>query len=225
MYVLPTHLLNPDDVTVRVDRRTVSGGVALSGSEDAIETDGGGRVVVTYGNMAGDTPALERLLNAWDSYLAGGAVACLVPLVTLRTAPRLWIGGKPKPAPDFAGNDPIFPTAVGYRVRTIEAETVGDAALRATTLTIRMVRGSPVLGGEWFSIGERAHRVERVLSRDGLDYECRINPPLRVAVTDGAAVEFEWPVVKATLAIGGSLIPTLTYGLYGDVGATFVEAP
>lgn len=221
--IFPAHRLHPDSVTPRVTRSTLSGGTSLTGGEDLIVTDGGGRIEVTYGEMPVDDPAVERLLTAWDAFAAGGAGVFLVPLVTLRTAPRPYSGRAPADVSSFGDNDATFPTVVGYRVRLIEASVVGAATLRATAITIRIARGSPIQGGEWFSVADRAHRIVRVLSRSGLDATVQIDPPLRDPLTGDEAVEFEWPVVRARLAPGASLIPDMAYGLHGDVGATFVE--
>ncbi|WP_294260817.1 hypothetical protein [uncultured Sphingomonas sp.] len=223
--IFPAHLLNPDSVTPRLDRRTISGGVALSGDEDVIATDGGGRVVVEYGDMASDDPAMQRLLNQWDGYLAGGAALCLVPIVSFATAPRVWHGNAPRPSFAIAANDPVFPTSVAFQVRTIAAVNVGATALRATTISIRVDAGSPIVGGEWFGTGERVHSIVRVVSRSGSTAVCQIRPPLRAALPDGAPLEFEWPVVKARVTPGASLVPQLAYGMFGDVGAVFREAP
>jgi len=210
MFVFPTHRLNPSTVKPGIISRVVSGGVALSGEEDLVATDGGGRLKIDYSGIVLRTPDTLRLWNAWDGYLAGGVVACLVPLVSLVTAPRIYAGNAPRAAFAIGGDDPMFPETVAYQVRTISAETVGSAALRATTLTIDMLTGSLIKGGEWFSIGERGYRIVRVTARAGRQATCQIEPPLRAAVPDGTAVEFEWPVVKAAAMPSQDLALALT---------------
>lgn len=224
MFVFPTHLFNPQTVKPDVVGRVVSGGVALSGVEDAVSTDGGGRVRVDYSGIILRDPAKLRLWNAWNAHLKGGVVPCLVPIVSIATAPRPWGSGAPRAVFNFGGDDPMFPTSVGYRVRRISAATVGDAALRATSLVIEIIDGSPILGGEWFSIGERAHRIERVTTRAGMIVTVDIEPPTREAIDDGTAVEFEWPVVKARLVIGTDLGQSIQLNRRSEQSISFVEA-
>lgn len=226
MFVFPTHLFNPSVVKPDVIGRVVSGGVALSGVEDAVATDGGGRIRIDYSGIVLRDPTKLRLWNAWNAHLKSGVVACLVPLVSIATAPRPWAHGGPRPVFDIGGDDPTFPTEVKYRVRTIAAVTVGAAALRATTLTIEMTSGSPILGGEWFGIPgqSRGHRIERVTARSGMQATVIVEPPFRAAVADGTVIEFEWPLVKSTLIIGTDIGQAIQLNRRSEQSISFVEA-
>lgn len=224
MFVFPTHLFNPQTVKPDVVGRVVSGGVALSGEEDVVATDGGGRVRVDYSGIVLRDPTKLRAWNAWNAHLKSGVVACYVPLVSIATAPRPWAGSAPRPVFDIGGDDPMFPTEVAYRARSIAAATVGDVALRATEITIVITSGSPVQGGEWFSINGRGHRIERVTARDGMEATVAIEPPTREAIDDGTAIEFEWPVVKARLVIGTDLGQAIQLSRRSEQSISFVEA-
>lgn len=221
--IFPLHRLSVDSITPTVRKRTISGGTSISGEEDVIQTDGGGRIEVTVDGVQLDDPETQRLWNAWDAYLSGGVNECLVPLVTLGTGPRPWAGNLPVEPSVIGDNDDTYPTIVAYRAPLIRARLNADAALRATTLSVSVEQGSALQGGEWFSIGERAYRIERVIARAGMAFTIRTDPPLREAVTAGTLVEFEWPVVKARLSPGTSLIAPLMIGMYGDASAQFVE--
>lgn len=224
MFIFPAHLFCPNSVTAQVVGRVISGGVSLSGIEDVIATDGGGRVRVDFADISLSGPVEQRAWSAWTGHLGGGAVECLVPVVSIDTAPLPWAGRGLRPVSEFGGNDPVFPTSVGYRVPLIAARTVGASALRATQITIRMSKGSPLVGGEWFSIGQRAHRIIRIVSRSGTSATVRIEPPLRAAVPSNTVVEFEWPVMRARLAPDSNPAATIQLGSYSETAISFVEA-
>lgn len=223
MFIFPVHLFNPASIKAGVVENVISGGQALSGDEDVIATDGGGRWQITYSGINLRTAEQERKWDAWASHLAGGARAIYVPLVSLRTAPRPVAGvGLARPSAIYA-DDPYFPTEVRFASPYIVAQTVGAAALRATTLTILVTQGARIQGGEKFSINGRAHKIERVTARNGMQATCIISPPTRAAIGAGTAVEFGWPYVQCKAAIGQDLIPDMSFGRNGAVSVTFVE--
>jgi hypothetical protein len=223
MFVFPVHLFNPTSIKAGVVENVISGGTSLSGDEDVISTDGGGRWQITYGGISLRSLENERKWDAWVSHLAGGGRAIYAPLLSLRTAPRPIAGGIiARPSAIYA-DDAYFPTEVYFASPYIVAETVGAALLRATTLTISVTLGARVQGGEKFSVDGRAYKIERVTARSGQEATCVISPPLRAAIASGTAVEFGWPYVQAKAAVGQDLIPDMAFGRNGTVSITFVE--
>jgi len=222
-FIFPAHRFNPDPVKADVQVRTIQGGTSLAGETDVIATDGGGRWEITYFDLDLDSPALQRLLASWNSFMAGGAKSFLVPLLSIDTAPRPLSGGEATDPGAFAVDDDRFPLEVGYVTPHIVAEVAADAALRATTLRILVTTGSEIEGGEKFSIGTRGYKVERVLSRSGMTATCLITPPLRLAVSQGDAVNFDWPVTRCHLVPGQDISPEISLGLYGSIGISFEE--
>lgn len=223
MYIFPAHLFNPSSVKADIKARVIDGGVSLSGDSDTISADGGGRWHVEYGDISLNSPELERLWKQWNSYLAGGARACLVPLLSLRTAPRPFAGGRAMRVSDLRiEGDPAFPSAVRYASPYIVANTVGSAGLRSTLLTINVTQGSRIKGGETFSVGRRAYVIERIVAQSGQQATCVISPPLREAIPGGSVVNFEWPLVQTKLALGQDLGIAMTFG-YGTASLSFVE--
>ncbi len=223
MYIFPVHLFNPKSIKAKPRARVIDGGTALNGDQDVISADGGGRWYISYSGIAIRGPKMERLWAQWDSYLLGGARAVLVPLVSIRTAPRPIGASNPLRTSELYTDDEVFPTVTRYAVPYIQAATVGSAAARSIDLTINVIKGSRIQGGESFSIGGRAYIVERVTSRTGQSATCIISPPLRAAVADGTPVNFEWPVVQAKLAMGQDLGVDISFGGFGDTSITFVE--
>jgi len=223
VYIFPSHFFNPTNVRAGVVSTVISGGTAISGDETVIQTDGGGRWRIEYSDIDIGDPELERLWNQWVSYLRGGARAVLVPVLSIRTAPRPYVGGDDTDPSDLFWDDDAFPTFVRYASPHIVANLVGDAPLRATSLTLNVSQGARIRGGEKFSIGNRAYLIERVTARAGQQATCVISPPLRAGVANGSAVNFEWPLVQCRAELGQSLIPDMELGMFSNVSISFVE--
>lgn len=222
-YVFPIHLFRPTGAKSGIVENVISGGKALSGDEDVISTDGGGRWQVTYSGIDLRTPEQIRKWEAWVAHLAGGARVIYAPVYALVTAPRPIAGnGLARPSAIYA-DDPYFPTEVRFGSPYIVAELTADAALRATTISLLVTQGARVKGGEKFSVAGRAHKIERVTSATGLAATCVISPPLRAAADDGDALNFDWPIVQAKAALGQDLDPDLQFGRAAGLSITFVE--
>lgn len=223
MFIFPAHRFNPDPVRADVVPRVVSGGTALSGEEDVIQTDGGGRWEISYGEMDVDGIDLQRLWDAWTGHLAGGAQSVLVPILSLGTAPRPIAGNGFADPSDIYADDEYFPTEVRFASPHIVSVVGANAALRATTLQIVIEQGSRIQPGVKFSIGRRAYKVNRVTASGGLSATCVITPPLREAVTAGTSVNFDWPVVEARAVLGQDLGAAISLGMFGTTAISFVE--
>lgn len=219
MYIVPAHLWNPDPVRAGVQATTISGGTSLVGDETVIQTDGGGRIEVGYGEFDLDEELARRSYGAWQDYLAAGAQIVLVPVVKPEHMP-VPVGAADRP---FVTNDDYFPTAAAFQTPYVIAATVGNAALRATVLTIAVTQGSALKPDTWFGFARRAHKIRRILSVVGNQYTVEISPPLRHAVAGGTSVNFDWPVVQCKAVLGQDLIPAISLGKYGTMTVAFVE--
>lgn len=219
MYIVPVHLWNPDAVRAGVAARTISGGTSLSGDETVIQTDGGGRVEITYGEFDLDTPLARRAWDVWQDYMAGGARPVLVPVVSLELAPV-----DPDGPFNFVTNDDYFPTTAGYSPVLSDGVIVGDTALRSTTAVIELTEGTTLQPGAWFSPRPgRSHKIRRIISVAGDQYTVEFSPPLRAAVDDGDPVNMDWPTVQCRAVLGQDLIPSISQGRFGSVSVAFVE--
>lgn len=201
----------------------MSGGVSLSGDEDVIQTDGGGRWSIKYGEMTLDSPFLERLWTQWESYLAGGARTVLVPLLSVATAPRPVVGLEPLTPSDIASDDEVFPEQVGFASPHVKAVLVNGVALRSTEMVIEITQGGRLAGGEKFSVDGRGFLIERVISRSGMRATCSVWPPCREELPAGAALNFDWPVVRCHAVVGQDLNPPMSWGNFGSTSIAFVE--
>lgn len=220
MFVFPAHIFKPREVNARPVLRTISGGVALSGDEDVILTDGGGRWQIDYGGISLHTAAQERAWSAWQGHLAGGATECLVPILSLPTAPRPRQWDRPARVSSIQVDDEVFPTSVAYAVPHVAATVAASAALRATSLQIAVSKGGKIKGGEKLSIGQRGYRIIRSTAPGTFSIE----PPLREAVTAGDAVNFDWPAIRCRMQPGSDFEGAIARGRIGEKQITFVEA-
>lgn len=220
MKVFPTRLFYFQGHAAGLERRTVSGGTSLSGEEDVIATDGGGRVTVQFSEADLDEPEAAVAWRALDVLTEDGAEPIIVPLGDARhqmmgdvTTP---MGGLPWwEEADFA---PLEPLSV----------LTAASDLRATTIaaTVSDLPG-PVRPGLWLSIDHptwrhRAYRVREVLSDDGATATLTIRPPLREATPAGTAVE--WVDPKCTCRVADGMPSPTTLG-YAEGSVSFVEWP
>ena len=122
-------------------------------------------------------------------------------------------------------NMPIFdagrqPFAVGLVISV----TATAAALNATSLTLTVTQGGPILAGHRFSIGGRLYEVMQSVPSGGGVYAVDIHPWLRAAITNGTVCEFANPTSLMRLATdrGGSL--DLESGIIAHPAIQVVEA-
>ena len=224
MFIFPVYLFNPANVRANIIARVITGGESLNGEIDAIATDGGGRGQITYSGIDLTNPTVMRQWEAWEAYLDGGAVDCLVPMLTVARANRPFGGGQPAKMHGLLADDPLFPTSLGYAAPYISAAITADAALRATELTINVTRGAPLQGGETFSIGGRGYRIQRVKSRPAVQSAVvDIRPPLREALTNGDELEFSFPLLKCRLQHNQDIGLDIFQNKSANTTITFVE--
>lgn len=223
MYIFPAHLFNPSNVRAGVTATVISGGTAISGDETVIQTDGGGRWRIDYSDIDIDDPDLERMWGQLVSYLRGGSRAVLVPLLSIRTAPRPYVGGEDKNPSDLIWDDDVFPTFVRFASPHVIANVVTHDPAVPGMIEIEVTQGARIRGGEKFSIGNRAYVIERVTAKNGQRATCVISPPRRISTPVGTPVNFDWPVVQCRAELGQALIPDMEMGLYSTVSISFVE--
>lgn len=97
--------------------------------------------------------------------------------------------------------------------------TVAAAApLRATQIDVTLQDSTGLRPGQYFSIGERLHRVQSHWQTSGATYRLMIQPPLRAAVAAGTRIEVDRPVcrMRMTTETDGvfdqslAVVPTMT---------------
>lgn len=227
-YVFPTHLVNPTSLKPTKIRRVLSGGQSLTQVEDVVEIDSGGLWSWTLSGIALYSPKLLRLWEAWDNHLGGGSVECWLPVASVKTSPRPSAGGGlMTPSNLVYDGDEFFPTDVRRASAYITSSMTSAAAMGATQISLTILQGARVMGGEKFSIihpnGPGLYSIGRAISRSGQSATVQIWPPLRDDVSNGALLNFDWPMMRARLQPGYDMSGAIEYGV-SDVEVSFIEA-
>ncbi len=180
-------------------------------------------------------PREQAWWEAWATYLDGGVNEFVMPIPSLRTAPRPTVGGVPAlpgslAVPFDVADDP-FAQSPGFGAPMMLATFEANAALRATTVVIEMDLGGRLHGGERFAVnhstwGWRLYRIGLVTRVDAAHYSCKIRPPLRQAVLANDVIEFDVPrcVMRLDPANAGDMGPGSAFGDFDQVSAGFRES-
>lgn len=219
--VLAPCIYAPDGFDADIEGRTIAGGESLSGAQDLIRTDGGGRVVVELADPFLDEPEAALAWRAIAAYLDGGAQPIIVMICDARHQPT----AGPVTVPHSDGAP--FSDETEYSQSDSEVSIAADAALRATVLDLditTMPRG--FLGGEWLSIDHpihrwRAYRIAEVLEQTATTARVSVRPPLREAVLAGTQVELAAP--RCVMRLDGEMRSPSRLGFAESPGARFVE--
>lgn len=221
MFIFPAHRLTPGTVKRYLERQVLSGGTSLSGEQDVIESDGGGRWVVEYGDISLVSADDARLWEAWSEYLSGGTTRCLVPLLSFATGPRPAVSSLfPKRPSELYYDNAEWPTVLAYAARDHKASISATGLLRDTEVSLSIERGAEPRGGELFSYAGRLHRVIR--KNDAGKYVVR--PPLRENTNIGTPVSFDFPLLQATADPSQNFAVALSRGRHGTASIRFVES-
>ena len=208
----------------------IQSGQSLSGTVDVIRTDGGGLRRCQMDGIVLNTDDKLRAFKAWQAEFAGGTRKVVVPIASNRLAPRPLQGGRPTRYGDILpqSDDPYFPEASGYALEMVKAKTIQPAAFRAMEITLTMMQGDVIRGGETFSIehteaGHHVYEINRVLSRDGDDYTVKLDCPLRERLTGFDPLNFDWPMFEAYLLPDMDIAPQIE-NKRAEVSLSFREA-
>lgn len=216
MRTLHPCLFNFQDQNIRRVGSTIDGGTSLSGIRDDIETTGGGYWRADFNN--GRTRSREQGL-AWRAIVDGldnGAGSIVVLFCE-----RLF-----QPVDDVVSvpHSDGTPFSDGTEYETGRAAyTAAAAPLRSTLLTISGTSEKQLIGGEIFSIrhpnwGWRAYRI---ISIDG--NQVTIRPPLREAIEDATALEFDKPRCQMCAAPDAEIGNPTNLGRYTVCNLALVE--
>jgi len=207
------------DVDILTSR--ISGGTSLSGIEESIATDGGGK---WYANA--DSIALQKRdkVLAWRAFVAatgGGVDPFVFPICDARHQPIARKMRVPHSDGTSFSDDSLY-TSGGCEVYVAQ-----DAPLRATTIRfdIRSL-GKALIGGERFSIDHptwrhRCYQIGRILEQTPTAATVQFHTPLREAVTAGAAVDLNDP--RFVARVEGQMSAALSNPKFASGSINFVE--
>ena len=219
----PINLFAPRSVRWRLQGVSNSGGTSVSGLNRFARTDGGGFWVCQMSGIWLRRRDHLLAMRALEGLLAGGVATILVPSCECRLKPLpvevTTCGGT---VPHSDGSP--FSDGTEYVSGAIEI-TAAAAALRATSLTISIVTGSGLRGGEHFSIdhttkGRRMYRVIRV----GEAGVVTIDPPLREAITADTILDFDNPSLPMRILNPDDFFGAIELGRFAEAAPLFQES-
>lgn len=222
MITWPSGLFPATDVELSLQGRTTTGGMSVSGISQLVKTDHGGLWRFVFSGIYLRNKDQVRTWRALEGQLDGGATKLVVPICDLRHAPRPG-GALPGPSVPHS-DDTYFSDDTGYVSGVMSAVTVGAATLGASSISVNMLVGSDLMGGEHFTIDHPTEgpRLYRVITVDG--DSVGIRPTLREAVASGEVVDFDNPRCTMRLAGAEAMNLNLQLGRFGQVGVAFIEA-
>jgi hypothetical protein len=218
MRVFPTYAFAFSDMEADVERRTITGGTALSGSDDVVGADGGGRVFAQFGDPYLDETEMALAWKVCASVLKGGVTPVIVPLGDLRHQ---------------FNRDLRYPvslpwwTEAEYATGDSGVALSADAPLRATTLSLAIsFIPAPLRAGMWLSIDHatmrhRAYQIDEVVSQSGTAAQIVIGHPLREATDFGTAIELHDP--RCVMRLDGEMRAPSNMGFVTGSAIRFVE--
>lgn len=206
----------------------IAGSVKNAGQTDAasvdVRSDGGGFWTVSLNDIQLWERSHALLWRAIRQIAAGG----VNPLVVSRSDQlQPWPSGAPYGVISF-DDGMLFDDGAGFDQVVIDVVTSGAAARRATSLVLKLNVCGDLLGGESFAIahptfGWRMYEIATVLPVDVTHVAVTFNPPLREAVADGTAVEFDRPRCVMKLQTSSAMDLNLTVLPNSRSTAKFVE--
>lgn len=204
-------------------------GRSASGVIHGGRVDGGG--LWTYGFDGVNLKTVDHV-NAWEAlgaYLAEGATPIVVPFCNKRYFPAPIVDGQPVYSyGDIPHDDEtLFDDDTGYDQNVVVATVLNAAALRATTLVLRMTYAGELRGWHPFTIvhteiGPRLYGITSISDVDGTDHTVTIEPPLREAVDGGETADFDWP--RCVMQLNGAMPVSMNMGRFASPAVSFVES-
>lgn len=184
-----------------------SGGRALSGDEQLVATDGGGRWRARLPLQLVSTPDQVRTFRAVIEQMEFGTVPVVLPV--LDTPHQPWPNAIDDAARDLPYSDGSrHSDDSGFVNGAIVARLAAAAALRATVLEIEQVAMSSLKAGEYFTLahptaGPRLYVVKKIVDVSGSVRTVQIAPPLREGAGNNDPADFGEPRCLMRLANAG----------------------
>jgi len=229
MLVWPVSLFVPKSLKFRPSLVSISGDVALDGTERFETRDGGGKWKAT----------MSAVLWTLDKIRAAEAVEALAyGGVTIFEVPFWQYGAEPYPLGSAGGtvthsDGSPFSDGAPYVSGTISITAAEDTALRSSTIKLNITVAGTIKGGEHFSIShnpprgyssEAGKRLYRIMQYDASTQIATIWPPLRAAVTAGTILDFDNPGLTMRLMNAETFMDDITPPIISQAQPQFTEA-
>jgi hypothetical protein len=223
--VFPRKLLLETSHDWNLVGNTATAGQTATSSVD-IRSDGGGLWSASLNNIQFLDASYTKLWRAVRQLCNGGVNPIVVPCNDIAFVPA----GQPQ---SFAaiphGDGALFDDGAGYYQDVIDVTNAGGANLRATVMNLTLNNCGPLQGGELFSIRHptfdwRMYEIGSVTPIDGTHVTVTFNPPLREAVNDGDAIEFDRPRCLMKLVNAAAMDLNITTWPFSVATVKFVES-
>lgn len=192
LYHYPRQVLQPLEQRVVLRPRALVGPTSVSGETQAIELSGGGLWQVQCDSIRVRTRAQILAYRAVVARAIGPVRPIVVPIYD-RVAPTI-CASRYSTHSDGAP----FDDATRYRTGPVVAELAAEAALRATSLDIKVLEGDAPEAGALLTIdhgGDYGPRLYQIHTLDGAlsadSWRVQVEPPLRRAAETGRPVAFD----------------------------------
>lgn len=187
-----------------------------------ISTDGGGWWEAEFADMKAATPTHHRALRAMALRMRGGA-RLDVPFVELSPTGGL--------VPTGFADGSTFSDGSGFLSGSVTAVLAEAVALNDDSCRIQIEGGTPLLGGDVFSIWRGAELGSEMHATDGVEqidaglWQVSIGPQFRQAWAAGTVLNFNEPHCAMRLVDpDGGMWPRFDRSWHGRASARFVEA-
>lgn len=221
----------------RIVGGAVEGGTSLSGITIASDITGGGFVAVDYSDIQLSNTNRDRILlfNRMMIALQGGIRPCIVPLLTDALAPYSGSGfGNAKLIDTPFSDLSMFSDGSEFSQPPVIGAITTAAASSAGTVSLTVVGGRELQGGEWFGVQHptksfRAYNVtdidtQAVDGNGNVTATVAIRPTLRDVITVGMEVDWWRPRCMMRIKSGNDATLDLSAFWYGTPSISFVEA-
>lgn len=200
--------------------QVITGGLSQSGLQQVVNASGGG---VWTLRLEGFKLRRPEEVRAWRAIQFGGHAGVYpinVSICDLRHSPTL-IGGVP-----HSDTSP-FSDMTLYISGPSNFFTTSSAGVRAPSIQVGFYDFEPPEPGQFFSLpyGDNRHSLHVITSVQpfGSSHILRFVPPLRAAIPEGTAVEFDKPMLTMRQAGPDAMSAALVMGKFMEPSATFVE--
>lgn len=228
----------PNDVLLReatllweIQGMTVGSTQTASGAMPMSRLDGGGIWKATLGNVGLWNSDKRRAWRSLSAICDGGAQPIVLTVNETLDGPWPLVGGSPLTdlGSTSHSDGSFFDDGTGYESSVIDISVAGDTALRSTLMTVNLVVGSGLQGGEYFAIDHvdlrwRLYRVATAVDNGDGTWNVGFRPPLRAAVADGTRLEFDNPKCVMRLATPDAMDATFQTPFLSDPSVSFIEA-
>jgi len=230
----------------------VEGGASLSGIVTASDATGGGLVAVDYSEIQLSNVNRDRILffSRLMNALAGGVRFCVVPLLTDYIAPYAGAATfnnsfsfdylktanvpTPAPTPTTFSDGASFDDLSSFAQPPVAGAITAAAAAGAATVTLTVVNGRYLQGGEWFGVQHpnKSFRAYCVTDVDAQANDANgvvtatvgIRPTLRDVLTIGMTVDWWRPRCLMRIKSGADPTLDLTQFWFSTPSLSFIEA-